>query len=321
MADGGDNVFVYMGGEQVVPGDVTHVIIDRSVNIIPERAFYHRKLVSVKMHEGIEKVGERAFYCCWRLKRIKLLGVREVERQAFYGCRALTNVEFGNNLETIGDGAFNYCVSLQNITMPSVRIIGQWAFQDCELTDVVFGGNLETIGSNAFSGCPNLRRIAIPLKDDIIFPLDTHSRLCNQFESCPNLTKVDLVGIEGIHKTISSLLLESWQTEISAEINRINQVLPNSHDVEKTDLIRQWVRSVFGRMEHYKAEHNRLLKEYMTQLELALWKAKLDEKEEENSIQKVQAGIDGTRKEKRITSGASIVIKNVLPFLRLESQQ
>jgi hypothetical protein len=59
----------------------------------------------------------------------------------------------------------------------------------------------------------------------------------------------------------------------------------------------------------------------MTQLELALWKAKLDEKEEENSIQKVQAGIDGTRKEKRITSGASIVIKNVLPFLRLESQQ
>eukprot|EP00577_Skeletonema_sp_RCC1716_P019975 CAMPEP_0113404096 /NCGR_PEP_ID=MMETSP0013_2-20120614/18196_1 /TAXON_ID=2843 ORGANISM="Skeletonema costatum, Strain 1716" /NCGR_SAMPLE_ID=MMETSP0013_2 /ASSEMBLY_ACC=CAM_ASM_000158 /LENGTH=312 /DNA_ID=CAMNT_0000289653 /DNA_START=440 /DNA_END=1375 /DNA_ORIENTATION=- /assembly_acc=CAM_ASM_000158 len=311
-----------MGGEQVVPGDVTHVIIDRSVNIIPERAFYHRELVSVKMHEGIKIIVRWSFSDCFYLRKISLLGVREVEEGAFYFCRALTNVEFGNNLETIGNSAFRNCGSLQNITMPSVRFIGYAAFAYCEhVRCVEFGCNLETIGSNAFSGCPNLRRIAIPLKDDIIFPLDTHSRLCNQFDSCPNLTKVDLVGIEGIHKTISSLLLESWQTEISAEINRINQVLPNSHDVEKTDLIRQWVRSVFSRMEHYKAEHNRLLKEHMTQLELALWKAKLDEKEEENSIQKVQAEIDGTRKEKRITSGASIVIKNVLPFLRLESPQ
>eukprot|EP00985_Skeletonema_marinoi_P010524 scaffold4934_cov69-Skeletonema_marinoi.AAC.4 len=34
MADGGDNVFVYLGGEQEVPRNVTHdVIIDRSVKI------------------------------------------------------------------------------------------------------------------------------------------------------------------------------------------------------------------------------------------------------------------------------------------------
>ena len=38
---GGDTIFVYLGGEQVVPDDVTHVIIDRSVKIIPPDAFYH----------------------------------------------------------------------------------------------------------------------------------------------------------------------------------------------------------------------------------------------------------------------------------------
>ena len=31
--DGGDDVFVYLGGEQEVPRNVTHVIIDRSVKI------------------------------------------------------------------------------------------------------------------------------------------------------------------------------------------------------------------------------------------------------------------------------------------------
>ena len=51
---GGGNIFVYMGGEQVVPRDVTHVIIDRSVKIIPARAFEHREqLVSVKFHDGV----------------------------------------------------------------------------------------------------------------------------------------------------------------------------------------------------------------------------------------------------------------------------
>ena len=83
-----------------------------------------------------------------------------------------------------------------------------------------------------------------------------------------------------------------------------------------------WTSTVINRMEHYKSQHNQLLKENMTQVELAVWKAKLDEKEEDNSNVMVQAkkariDVESARKERRITSGASIVIKNVLPFLQL----
>eukprot|EP00984_Skeletonema_dohrnii_P009385 scaffold3598_cov148-Skeletonema_dohrnii-CCMP3373.AAC.9 len=75
-------------------------------------------------------------------------------------------------------------------------------------------------------------------------------------------------------------------------------------------------------MEHYKAEHYRLLKEDMTQLELAVSKAKLDEEEDDDSNQKVQTKrakiyVESTRKERRIKSGADIIIRNVLPFLKL----
>ena len=31
----GDDIFVYLGGDQEVPMDVKHVVIDRSVKIIP----------------------------------------------------------------------------------------------------------------------------------------------------------------------------------------------------------------------------------------------------------------------------------------------
>ena len=141
------------------------------------------------------------------------------------------------------------------------------------------------------------------------------------FDACDDLTTVDLVGVEGIHNTISSFLLESWRDEMDQEIGRINRVLPYTPR-EKADTIRQWIVSVINRMDHYKSQHNQLLKENMTQVELAVWKAKLDEKEEDNSNVMVQAkkariDVESARKERRITSGASIVIKNVLPFLQL----
>jgi hypothetical protein len=65
-----------------------------------------------------------------------------------------------------------------------------------------------------------------------------------------------------------------------------------------------------------------LLKEATTLLELALWKAKIDEKEREclgeMKAKKAKIDVQSERRELRITSGASIVIKNVLPFLQLE---
>ena len=69
-----------------------------------------------------------------------------------------------------------------------------------------------------------------------------------------------------------------------------------------------------------------MLNEDMTQLELAIWKAKLDEKEDDNSNQKVQAkkakiDVESARKERRIKSGADIIIRNVVPFLQLFEEE
>ena len=74
-------------------------------------------------------------------------------------------------------------------------------------------------------------------------------------------------------------------------------------------------------MDYYKAEHQRYVKEGITLLELALWKAKLGEKEdncEEGKTKKAKVDAESYRRDKRITCGADIVIKNVLPFLQLE---
>ena len=111
---------------------------------------------------------------------------------------------------------------------------------------------------------------------------------------------------------------------MQGEIDSINQTLPNMRANEKTEAIQQWIIRALGKMEHYKNKHQTLLKEAMALLELALWKAKLlDEGEEEKNCvdvvaKKAKIDAEATRKEHRITCGANIVIKNVLPFLALE---
>ena len=105
------------------------------------------------------------------------------------------------------------------------------------------------------------------------------------------------------------------------EINRINQVLPTTPVDDKTAEIRQWMNSVIDKMDHYKTEHYRYVKEGITLLELALWKAKLGEKGgncEEGKTKKAKVDSESARKERRVTCGADVVIKNVLPFLQLK---
>ncbi len=209
--------------------------------------------------------------------------------------------------------------------MPSVRTIGNFAFECCyELSDVECGEDLETIRMCAFHTCPKLKRLVLPLKDDMI----EDDVLCD----CPKLVTVDLVG--GIHNTVASLHMESWRNQVSEEINRINQVLRDADDGDSDDededdedgnnprtrVIQQWMSSVNQQLNHYKAEHHKILWEATTLLELALWKANLDDKGglEREAIRTNRGSQKRARKEICVTSGASIVIKNVLPFLQLE---
>jgi len=116
------------------------------------------------------------------------------------------------------------------------------------------------------------------------------------FTGCGNLKHIDLVEGE-VHETIAALQLEEWRNDMYEEINSINQILPTvdagfseeEDDVgEKVEAIRTWIRSVLGKIIHYKAEHQRLLDEQVaTTLEHSL--------------------------------SQDIVMNNVLPFLELPS--
>ena len=283
MADEGDNNFiryVYMGevGERI-PREGTHITVSEDVTVILYQAFEgHTNIVEVVCHEDVEKIEPMAFRKCPSLRRVVMPGVKIIEEYAFNDCPALTDVEIGKP-EIIKDMAFMDCESLKKINLTSARIVGWWAFNGCEaLTNVKFGSILESIDKGAFNHCHSLERITIPLKDNLFRSL--YRRYEDDiFMGCENLMYVDLV--EGkLHETIAALQLEEWKKDMNEEIDSINQILPNTpagdgwdddareYDIgEKAQAIRRWIRSVLGKIVHYKAQHRSVLSEAATAIQ------------------------------------------------------
>ncbi|KAK1737822.1 leucine-rich repeat domain-containing protein, partial [Skeletonema marinoi] len=211
MAAEGDHIrrFNYTGADgQVIPRNATHITIAKSVTVILPDVFHgNRNIVEVVCDVNVKRVEEGAFTACSSLRRVIMPGVEIVERFAFTGCRALTDVECGK-LEIIRDGAFSECTSLRSIDLPSANIVEEDAFYYCiSLTDVKFGSELERIERMAFDQCPSLERITIPLKDGMLIADDI-------FTGCDNLKHVDLVEGE-LHETIAALQLEEWRNDMN----------------------------------------------------------------------------------------------------------
>jgi len=285
--------FNYTDVADEIPLGATHVIV-ASITVIPADAFDgHPSIIEVICDVTVEEVEKYSFFNCPSLRRVIMPGVEVVERRAFINCIALTDVECGK-LEIIKEHAFARCTSLGSIDLPSAKIVERSAFIFCRaLTDAKFSNELERIEMGAFVNCRSLERIIIPLKDGVI-------AADNIFRGCDNnLMHVNLV--QGpVHETIAALLMEEWGNDMYEEIDSINQILPTvdagsvyyyeiSHhdDGGKARAIRTWIRSVLRKIIHYKAEHQRIVDEAATYLQLALPR--------------------------------DIVIKNALPFLELPS--
>ena len=288
-------------GERI-PWEATHITVAEDCTVVLRNAFdnfllaeefsWQLRIIEFICHNKVEKIESFAFCNCSDLIRVIMPGVREIEEHVFDGCHALTDVEC-EKLEIIGVGAFNNCKSLTNINVSSARIVDQDAFCDCEaLVELNFGDKLEDISDYAFAGSA-LERITIPLKGVLSF---------DALVGCEKLKQIDLVG--GRYESIAALYFEHWRNDMYEEINSINQILPDihgdaklddldegkaemikrwfsqsnyidydygiNHDVDKDEVIGGWLDSVFAKIDHYQAEHQRILNEAETTLQLAL---------------------------------------------------
>ena len=137
--------------------------IGSGMTTLPNHTFENcTALMSVRLREGITKIGYSAFYACSDLEVILLpSSVTTIENSAFYNCSKLYNVGMKEGLTQIGSYAFRNCSALEFITIPnSVKTIEDYAFYNCgKLGTVRIGSGITSIESDAFSKCEELANV------------------------------------------------------------------------------------------------------------------------------------------------------------------
>ncbi|HOQ25327.1 MAG TPA: leucine-rich repeat protein [Methanomassiliicoccaceae archaeon] len=137
--DGTVEITGYNGEEVdlIIPEEID----GKLVTSIAEYAFYQLPLESVTIPDGVESIGDYAFY--W--------------------CEELTSVIIGNGVTSIGEEAFSYCYSLTSVDIPDgVSYIGDYAFSDCHsLPSIDIPASVTSIGKGAFAWCPSLTSITV----------------------------------------------------------------------------------------------------------------------------------------------------------------
>lgn len=135
------------------------------VTEIANNAFYSEEadtiVKSVALPEGIEKIGDYAFYNCVELCDIVLpVSLESVGLYAFYHT-ALCEISLSSAAVSVGQGAFYECASLQKAELGNLQSIGDYAFYKSGLRSITFPASLQSSGKQAFRECASLESVTV----------------------------------------------------------------------------------------------------------------------------------------------------------------
>lgn len=142
------------------------ITIPKSIKTLKEHFISSHKVVeTVKMQEGLKKIGNNAFMFCSKLKKADIPNsVTAIGSSAFWGCKKLKSVSIPLKIKVIKKYTFNECKSLKKIYIPStVKKVETGAFEKCTSAKrLTIGYKIKKIGKYVFSGCNKIKTLVVP---------------------------------------------------------------------------------------------------------------------------------------------------------------
>ncbi len=187
----------------------------------PPWSIYSNAIKHLIINDGVETIGDYAFYTCDKLESVALPdSLKSIGEEAFSYCHSLTNITIPNSVTVIDDYAFCNCSKLKSVTLGrGIKELGYRAFISCNaLKDVYYGGSKnrwETVLMNSKEPFPNGVNFHYTDIDDD----DMHTHSYDVFVTLPTCTS------RGYTRYICSICDGSYDD---------NFVNPTGHNYEST---------------------------------------------------------------------------------------
>lgn len=169
------------GGDVIVPDGVTHI----APNAFREGGEYSRlsrkdyreegSLRSVSLPKSLKKIYDYAFAGCIKLNGITWFeGLESIGEHAFFGCKSLKSVAIPDSVTKVGQKAFASCEKLSSVSLgEGMTEISIQMFENCSaLKSVTISKKIKAIGKDAFASCKKLMKFTVEAENENYSAID-----------------------------------------------------------------------------------------------------------------------------------------------------
>ena len=153
----------------------------------------NKRIVDLIIPDDINQIPSFVFCHVKSLRSVKFNSVTSVYQYAFFNCRNLKYIDFGQKLEFIDHYAFAECINLKKLVFPdSLKKIWSYAFYDCVSIKHISGGkNIEHIDNHVFGLIADSARISKCTKDNKIIAYKgfKSDMTCRKLQYNQNITR------------------------------------------------------------------------------------------------------------------------------------
>lgn len=152
-----------LGAGAFMETSIKSVVIPPKITKIENSTFKYSGLGKVEIPDTVEEIGKEAFRDCSAVQTVRLgNGLKKIGARAFYGCRNFNRLTIPDSVTEIGESAFSLCKNITEIKLSKNVSVLNFLGSQTLIKEYTVPEQIAELGEYAFHSFERLETLNIP---------------------------------------------------------------------------------------------------------------------------------------------------------------